>query len=83
MPVSADDAETLALRALAWIAGQDDLLLIAFDDGALGPELRYEPARGGTLFPHLYAPLDPAAALWVEPLPRDAAGNHLFPDLAS
>lgn len=26
MPVSADDAETLALRALAWIAGQDDLL---------------------------------------------------------
>ena len=74
---------TVKETAAKYFAGQDDLLLIAFDDGALGPELRYEPARGGTLFPHLYAPLDPAAALWVEPLPRDAAGNHLFPDLAS
>ena len=30
------------------------------------PALRYEPSRGGALFPHLYAPLDPTAALWVE-----------------
>jgi uncharacterized protein (DUF952 family) len=33
------------------------------------------------LFPHLYGPLDPAAVLWVAPLPVDAGGRHVFPDL--
>ena len=40
-------------------AGQPDLLLVAFDAKALGPALRFEPSRGGDLFPHLHAPLDP------------------------
>ena len=59
--------------------GQDDLLLIAVDPAALGTELRFEPSRGGALFPHLYAPLDPKRARWVAPLPLSAAG-HVFPE---
>jgi uncharacterized protein (DUF952 family) len=40
-------------------------------------------SRGGALFPHLYAPLDLAAVLWVKPLPTGADGAHIFPaDLA-
>ena len=61
-------------------AGAGDLVLVAFDDAALGPALRYEPSRGGDLFPHLYSSLDPAAALWVKPLPLASDGNHIFPD---
>lgn len=61
-------------------AGQSDLLLIAFDGEALGPNLRFEPSRGGDLFPHLYAPLDPALALSVTPLPIGDDGTHSFPD---
>jgi uncharacterized protein (DUF952 family) len=34
--------------------GRGDLLLIAVDSKVLGPALRYEPSRGGDLFPHLY-----------------------------
>ncbi len=34
------------------------------------------------MFPHLYGPLDPAAALWVKPLPVASDGRHVMPDLA-
>jgi uncharacterized protein (DUF952 family) len=62
-------------------AGQDDLLLIAIEEEKLGPALRYEPSRGGQLFPHLYGPLALSAVHWVKPLPLDAEGRHLFPAL--
>ncbi len=64
-------------------AGQADLLLVAFDADALGDALRFEPSRGGDLFPHLYAPLDPKLALSVAPLPLTADGGHVFPDLSA
>lgn len=35
-------------------AGQSALQLLALDDQKLGDGLRYEPSRGGDLFPHLY-----------------------------
>ena len=63
-------------------AGVADLVLVAFDDLTLGPELRYEPSRGGALFPHLYGTLDPSIALWAKPLPLTDTGVHIFPDLA-
>lgn len=50
-------------------AGRSDLWLLAVDAEALGPALRYEPSRGGQLFPHLYAALPVAAVLWHAPLP--------------
>ncbi len=63
-------------------AGQADLLLVAVDPRRLGPALRWEISRGGALFPHLYAPLDVADALWIKPLPLED-GQHAFPELAS
>lgn len=62
-------------------AGQRDLLLVAVDDDTLKDNLRYEPSRGGDLFPHLYGPLPLSAVLWVRPLPLGPEGGHLFPDL--
>lgn len=49
-------------------SGHKDLLLIAFDPAPLGPALKWETSRGGALFPHLYADLPTASALWVHPL---------------
>jgi uncharacterized protein (DUF952 family) len=60
-------------------AGRGDLVLVAIDAEALGPALRYEPSRGGALFPHLYGALPMAAVLWVKPLPL-GAGGHVFPE---
>ena len=38
-------------------AGQTDLMLLAIDADTLGAALKWEPSRGGELFPHLYGPL--------------------------
>ncbi|MCC5978956.1 MAG: DUF952 domain-containing protein [Salinarimonas sp.] len=61
-------------------AGQKDLLLIAVDGPALGAALKYEPSRGGDLFPHLYAPMPLTAVRAIMPLPLDDDGKHVFPE---
>jgi uncharacterized protein (DUF952 family) len=55
-------------------AGQAGLVLLRIDTGALGPRLKWEPSRGGALFPHLYAPLDPLLVEAVTDMPLDADG---------
>ena len=74
-------ADQVRETAAKHFAGQDNLVLVAIDTDALGEALRYEPSRGGDLFPHLYAPLDLGAVRWVQPLPLGADGQHRFPDL--
>ncbi len=61
-------------------AGQDGLVLLAVDAAALGSALKWEPSRGGQLFPHLYAALPVAAVTRADPLPLGADGRHVFPD---
>jgi len=62
-------------------AGQSGLLLLAVDPVALGAALRWEAARGGALFPHLYGALPCAAVRRVFPLPLGGDGRHVFPPL--
>jgi uncharacterized protein (DUF952 family) len=62
--------------------GQDGLVLLGVDPVALGPTLKWEPARDGQLFPHLYGTLPASAVIWVRPLPLGSDGAHVFPDLA-
>jgi uncharacterized protein (DUF952 family) len=62
-------------------AGQDDLLLVSLEAETFGARLKWEPSRGGALFPHLYDALDLAAVTKVEPLPLGADGRHRFPPL--
>lgn len=61
--------------------GQQDLLLVEVAAAALGTDLRWEPSRGGELFPHLYAELPHAAVTRVWPLAVGTDGRHAFPDL--
>ncbi|MBL8551558.1 MAG: DUF952 domain-containing protein [Hyphomonadaceae bacterium] len=41
----------------AHFRGENDLLLLEIDAASLGPALKWEPSRGGALFPHLYGAL--------------------------
>jgi phosphohistidine phosphatase len=59
-------AEQLAETARRHFAGQADLVLLTVHAEALGPALRWEPSRGGALFPHLYGPLDVARVVSVQ-----------------
>ena len=61
-------------------AGVEDLLLVAVDGVLLGDALKYEPSRGGDLFPHLYGTLPLSTVLWQKPLPVGADGAHVFPE---
>jgi uncharacterized protein (DUF952 family) len=62
-------------------AGQHDLVLLAVDPTALGDALKWEPARGGALFPHVYGALPIAAVRWTRDVPLGEQGRHLFPPL--
>ena len=57
-------------------ADEGDLFLLACDAEALGAKLRWEPARGGDLFAHLYRPLEMADVLWARPLPAGPDGHQ-------
>lgn len=70
----------VAETAARHFAAQHDLLLIAVDGDKLGSALKWEPSRGGALFPHLYGDLDLGAVMRVMPLPLDPDGRHRFPD---
>lgn len=63
-------------------AGQSDLVLLWIDSEALGDKLKWEPSRGGDLFPHLYDVLDVKHVTRAEKLPLGPDGRHVFPDLA-
>jgi len=74
-------AEQVAETAAKHFSGERDLVLVAVDAAALGEALRWEPSRGGALFPHLYGPLRVSAVRRIDPLPLGADGRHVFPEL--
>jgi len=57
-------SETLAKH----FAGEDGLMLLAIETDRLGDALRWEPSRGGALFPHLYRDLRLPDLVRAEPL---------------
>lgn len=60
-------------------ADQTGLVLVAFETDALGEALKWEPSRGGALFPHLYRALTLNEVVWDKSLPLGATG-HIFPE---
>lgn len=60
-------------------ARQTDLHVVAVDLEALGAAVKWEPSRGGQLFPHIYADLTLNVVLAYGPLERDAKGQVCTP----
>ena len=61
-------------------AGRGGLVLAAVDATALGAALKWEPSRGGDLFPHLYGPLPLSAVRSERPLSIGDEGRLMFED---
>lgn len=72
-------APQLAETAAKYFADTSDLVLVAFDADSLGEALKWEPSRGGALFPHLYRSLRLDEVVWDKSLPLGATG-HIFPE---
>lgn len=64
--------------ARRYFAGQADLVVLEVEADHLGQVLKWEPSRGGDLFPHLYSGLAVSYVLAIHPAPLDDAG---VPDL--
>ena len=62
-----------------YFAGAGELVLVAVDPDLLGPALKYEPSRGGALFPHLYGTLTLTLIAWAKPIRRGEGGAFLLP----
>lgn len=61
---------------------QTGLLLIRFRSADLAANLRWEPSRGGALFPHFYGCLSTDLATHEDQIRLDAQGHHHLPELA-
>ncbi|MDO9527461.1 MAG: DUF952 domain-containing protein [Gemmobacter sp.] len=72
-------AAQVAETAAKHFATESDLVLLALEADRLGPALKWEPSRGGALFPHLYRSLTQADVIWDKSLPLGASG-HIFPE---
>lgn len=73
-------AEQLPTTAAKHFTRETGLTLLAVQDAPLGDDLKWEPSRGGALFPHLYRPLNMTDIDWHRPLPLGPDG-HQFGDL--
>ena len=72
-------ADQLAETVDKHFAGQTDLAIAAVDLDSLGDALRWEPSRGGQLFPHLYGPLQLETVIAYGPLERGDDGSIRLP----
>ena len=70
-------AQQMRETAARHFAGQDGLVLVGFREEDLS-NLKWEPSRGGDLFPHVYGLIDTALAASQHPLPLEN-GVHRFP----
>jgi uncharacterized protein (DUF952 family) len=68
--------ETLRLH----FRGRRGLVLAAVRTADLGEALRWEPSRGGALFPHFYGTLQMSAVAWTEGIDVDEDGHCALPD---
>lgn len=74
-------AEQVAETAAKHFAGEVGLMLLGLDAEELGDDLKWEPSRGGALFPHLYRELRSDDVQWARELPL-VDGKHQFGELS-
>lgn len=55
------------------------LTLLACDSTAMGADLKWEPSRGGELFPHLYRMLASSDILWTRSIEAGPNGHETGP----
>ena len=68
--------------ARRYFTDKHDLTVLVVEADDLGPNLKWEPSRGGDLFPHLYECLDCRWVRDVRDAPLDLAGIPQLGDLA-
>ncbi|MGE4611407.1 MAG: DUF952 domain-containing protein [Paracoccaceae bacterium] len=68
----------VAETVFKYFCKKEGLRILALDADTLGEALKWEPSRGGDLFPHLYRALRMDDVVWCKPLPLEGDA-HVFP----
>ncbi len=63
-----------------WFHGIEGCVLASFDEDAFEDELKWEKARGGDKFPHVYGDVRASQALSIWLLELDEDDNPMVPD---
>lgn len=71
--------DTLAATLALHYAGRDHLKLLRVPVAPIAAKIKWEPARGGTLFPHLYDVLSVKHVTKVDEIRLDENGVHILP----
>ena len=74
--------EQVAETAAKHFAHLRGLVLVKLNAEQLGTLLKWEPSRGGALFPHLYSSLDMSLVVWVKELPDGEVRAAYLADIA-
>ncbi|MTH77216.1 DUF952 domain-containing protein [Paracoccus aestuariivivens] len=69
-------AEQLPETLSKHFANAEDLQLLAIDADTL-TDCRWEPSRGGALFPHLYRTLEATDVIWSRPIALGPEGHDI------
>lgn len=87
MPIDAQDgylhfstAAQLGETLRLWFKGQSDLAILAVRSHDMGSALRWEPSRGGQLFPHVYSTFPMSAVVHEATVSVDADGSCTLPE---
>ena len=60
-----------------------DLVLLVIDPDAVSAEIKWEEARPGDVYPHIYGELEPAAVIRVVPFGPQPDGTYVVPSEAT
>lgn len=72
-------AEQVPETAAKWFEAVNNLWLVAFDSETMGEALKWEPSRGGALFPHLFRRVKLEEVIWAKRMPWTGT-EHDFPE---
>ena len=72
-------ADQTAETAARYFRAVDPLVVAMVDLAAVKEVLKWEPSRGGALFPHVYGPIPFAAVAGHSVLRLGPDGRHVFP----
>ena len=64
--------------ARRYFTGLSDLVVLEVEGDGLGEALKWEPSRGGDLFPHLYRPLAVREVIAARAAPLDTNGEPML-----
>ena len=73
-------AQQVRETAAKHFANRSDLVLLSVNSDGLGAAIKWEPSRGGDLFPHLYSNLSVGDVTMVNAMPLGESGEHVFPE---